>query len=190
MAKKKRTTIADVAKQADVSATTVSHFLNNAPTVSDDIRAKVLETIEELDYRPDVVARSLRQERPPQVFISYSRADWDDYAEPLVRRLEDEDLLIWVDQYAIRGGDDWLDGINLGLERCSVLILCVSPEALNSRYVKMEYRYFLEEEKPVIPVMCRKPAKLPAELRGIQYLPYAQTTRLVRQVKSLLNERE
>ncbi len=177
-----QTTIADVAKRAEVSAITVSRVLSDSKVPKRE-RARVQSAMEALDYRQDFDA----QAAAPQVFLSYSRADWQSYVEPLLRRLESEKLLIWVDQYAIRGGDDWLDGINLGLDKCRLLLLCITPEALNSRYVKMEYRYFIEEDKPVIPVLCKE-AKLPAELRGIQYIPYAETDRLVERVKALLAE--
>ncbi len=64
------------------------------------------------------------------------------------------------------------------------MVLCVSPEALASRYVKMEYRYFVDENKPIIPLICRE-THLPAELRRIQFLPYADLNRLVEHLKKL-----
>jgi DNA-binding LacI/PurR family transcriptional regulator len=50
----------DVAKLAGVSVATVSRVLNNKPNVSPELRSKVLEAVEELNYRRDRVARSLR----------------------------------------------------------------------------------------------------------------------------------
>jgi len=55
-----RTTIADVARHAGVSKTTVSHVLSRRRPVSTTTRARVEEAIRELGYRPDGVARSLR----------------------------------------------------------------------------------------------------------------------------------
>jgi len=54
------TTMKDVAKLAGVSVATVSRVLNNKPNVSPELRSKVLEAVEELNYRRDRVARSLR----------------------------------------------------------------------------------------------------------------------------------
>lgn len=51
--------ITDVAKLAGVSHQTVSRVLNKHPSVSDHTRKKVLEAIQELDYRPNQTARSL-----------------------------------------------------------------------------------------------------------------------------------
>ncbi len=57
-------TIADVAATAGVGAGTVSRVLNNSPRVSADTRSRVLEAIEQLDYRPSPLARGLSRGRP------------------------------------------------------------------------------------------------------------------------------
>ncbi|MFC0270953.1 LacI family DNA-binding transcriptional regulator [Metabacillus herbersteinensis] len=51
--------IEDVAKLAGVSPTTVSRVLNNRGYISDKTRKKVQESMEELNYFPNEVARSL-----------------------------------------------------------------------------------------------------------------------------------
>ena len=55
----KMPTIKDVAKRAGVSVTTVSRVLNNRGYISDATRKKVYTAMEELDYQPNEVARSL-----------------------------------------------------------------------------------------------------------------------------------
>lgn len=56
-------TISKVAERAGVSRTTVSHVLNHADRVSKPLRAKVQVAIEELGYKPNPQARSLRTGR-------------------------------------------------------------------------------------------------------------------------------
>jgi LacI family transcriptional regulator len=56
-------TIADVAALAGVGAGTVSRVLNDSPRVSEATRARVLEAIEVLDYRPNPLARALSRGR-------------------------------------------------------------------------------------------------------------------------------
>lgn len=51
--------IADVARVAGVSKPTVSRVLTGSTPVSDERRRRVLEAIEQLDYRPSGVARAL-----------------------------------------------------------------------------------------------------------------------------------
>jgi LacI family transcriptional regulator len=53
-------TIGDVAERARVSKTTVSHVLSGKRPVGAATRARVERAIEELNYRPNAIARSLR----------------------------------------------------------------------------------------------------------------------------------
>lgn len=58
----KNITILDVAKHAGVSKSTVSQFLNKRyEYMSENTRLKIEQSIHELDYRPNMVARSLSQ---------------------------------------------------------------------------------------------------------------------------------
>jgi len=51
----------EVAEQAQVSVTTVSHVINDTRPVSDELRAKVTAAMDELGYQPNRLARSLRR---------------------------------------------------------------------------------------------------------------------------------
>ena len=60
----KRPTLADVAARAGTSTAVVSYVMNNGPRpVSEGLRAKVVAAVDELNYRPDRVARALRRPR-------------------------------------------------------------------------------------------------------------------------------
>lgn len=52
-------TIHDVAKKAGVSVTTVSRVLNNRGYISEATRSKVYQSMDELGYQPNEIARSL-----------------------------------------------------------------------------------------------------------------------------------
>lgn len=56
-------TIKDVAKEAGVSAATVSRVLNNSGYAHEDTRKSVLEAIQKLNYKPNEVARSLFKQK-------------------------------------------------------------------------------------------------------------------------------
>ncbi|GAA1296894.1 hypothetical protein Psi02_13520 [Planotetraspora silvatica] len=58
-----RPSITRVAELAGVSATTVSHTLNGRRPVAESTRRRVLDAIERLGYRPNVLARGLRTSR-------------------------------------------------------------------------------------------------------------------------------
>ncbi len=53
-------TLADVAKRAGVSPSTVSRVVNQNGYVSEEVAERVRRAVAELDYRPNVVARSFR----------------------------------------------------------------------------------------------------------------------------------
>lgn len=57
------TTLADIARKLGVSKMTVSRAINNHPEVSDETRARILETAQKLNYRPNQYARALTTNR-------------------------------------------------------------------------------------------------------------------------------
>lgn len=52
-------TLKDVAERSGVSVTTVSRMLNNRGYISEKTRKKILKAMEELNYQPNEIARSL-----------------------------------------------------------------------------------------------------------------------------------
>lgn len=62
-------TIKDVAKKAGVSVMTVSRVLNDRPDVSPKTRKRIQKVIEELDYAPSEIARSLSHGRSSTIGV-------------------------------------------------------------------------------------------------------------------------
>ncbi len=54
-------TIKEIAQECNVSVATVSNILNGKANVSEKTRERVLKVIEQRDYQPDHLARSLRK---------------------------------------------------------------------------------------------------------------------------------
>jgi pSer/pThr/pTyr-binding forkhead associated (FHA) protein len=106
------------------------------------------------------------------IFIAYAREDWEDLVAPLTVALQDAGMQIWVDQYLAQGGDDWQTAIEQALHECWLMVLILSPEALDSRYARLAYRYFVNREKPVILLAYKAVENLPTELKGIEALAY------------------
>jgi len=59
----KKITIKEIAKLAEVSSTTVSRVLSGSNYVSKNTRDRVLEIIKKKEYRPSIIAQSLRTNR-------------------------------------------------------------------------------------------------------------------------------
>ncbi|NQT15809.1 MAG: toll/interleukin-1 receptor domain-containing protein [Planctomycetes bacterium] len=112
--------------------------------------------------------------KSPVAFISYSRSDWRGFVSKLVSDLSKKSHTVWLDQDYIVGGDDWMDAVGEALQVCDTLLLVLSPEALASRYVKMEYRYFFRQEKPIIPILRSQIGQMPFELATLHYLDFTQ----------------
>jgi len=56
---KKRSTLADIARIANVSLMTASRAINGKPGLSDELREKIMEIAKDLGYRPNIIARGL-----------------------------------------------------------------------------------------------------------------------------------
>ena len=64
--------IEDVADRAGVSTASVSRVLSGKKNVSDEMRQRVMAAAKELDYQPNLVARSLRSQRSTTVGLIVS----------------------------------------------------------------------------------------------------------------------
>jgi LacI family transcriptional regulator, repressor for deo operon, udp, cdd, tsx, nupC, and nupG len=66
---KKRATIWEVARLAGVSHQTVSRYLKNEGGLRSSTRTKIDKAVAELDYRPNLIARSMRTRRTNRIAI-------------------------------------------------------------------------------------------------------------------------
>lgn len=80
--------IKDVAKEAGVSIATVSRVLNDVDVVNEETKRKVVEAINKLGYRPNIIARSLKTQRTKTVGIVIPDISNQFYPE-IVRGAED-----------------------------------------------------------------------------------------------------
>jgi len=79
---KLKTTIKDIAKEARVSICTVSRVLNNKKYISKNTKKKVFDAVEKLEYRPNVIARSLRTKKTKTIGIIVP-----DISEPYIAKI-------------------------------------------------------------------------------------------------------
>ncbi|WP_432510541.1 LacI family DNA-binding transcriptional regulator [Kineococcus sp. SYSU DK001] len=75
------TTLRDVAEAAGVSIKTVSNVVNDHPHVRPEMRERVKEFIERLDYRPNGIGRQLRQGRTGLVALALPNVTSPYYGE-------------------------------------------------------------------------------------------------------------
>ena len=94
-------TIRDVAKKAKVGIATVSRVLNNSPAVSDETRQRVLNAIDELNYKPNLIARQLSIGKTQTIGVILPYLTLPSYVERLrgIQSVLDEsnyDLILFV----------------------------------------------------------------------------------------------
>jgi len=98
-----------------------------------------------------------------QIFVSYARSD-----EIFARRLVDDLALsganVWLDIRDARPGRYWTRSIEQALGESSMMMVVLSPTALDSVSVAAEWQAYLEAYRPVIPVLAR-PCAPPGPLR-------------------------
>jgi len=81
-----RITLADVAERARVSPTAASLILNGREArLSADVRRRVFEAAEALNYRPNLMARGLRMEKSATIGFVSDRIASTRYAGPMIR---------------------------------------------------------------------------------------------------------
>lgn len=78
----------DIADALNVSITTVSKALNGHPDISESRRKEILEYAEKLNYVPNQVARSFRQQRTKIVGIILSDNS-NPYNARIIRGIEE-----------------------------------------------------------------------------------------------------
>jgi len=118
-------TLRDVAEHAGVSKRTVSNVVNDFHYVSAEMRAKVQAALDELNYKPNLMARGLRQGRTgiitlllPQISVQY----FGELAHEVVERASQLGCTVMIDEtggeperelalldVAARSG--WVDGV-------------------------------------------------------------------------------
>ena len=79
---KKKITIKDVAKKADVSPSTVSRVISDNPNISEQTKDKVKKIMNELNYHPNAIARSLVKQETNTLGLVMSRSTEMAFANP------------------------------------------------------------------------------------------------------------
>ncbi len=130
-------TIKDVANHAGVSIATVSRVMNNADNVGEEYRTAVLKAIEELDYRPNAVAQSLKSRRFKTIGVIVSDFSVS-FFEWIIKDIEQKfcikgHMLLFVNTYDSPELEK--RGIQFMLEKqADIILICSTGE--NEDYLK------------------------------------------------------
>jgi len=108
------------------------------------------------------------------VFVCYSRED-EDFTLKLAANLKKQGIPIWLDQWDILTGSNWIRAIEKALSECTHLLLVLSPSSVESDEIKTEWLTALDEHKVVIPVLYRQ-CGIPIRLLSIPYIDFTSSS--------------
>lgn len=133
----KAVTIDQVARQAGVSKTTISRYLNGKyESISADTRERIREVIEELDYRPNRIARSLKARNSRMIGCVVSDIS-SPFSSIIVKAINSVCVRTGHQLLVVDSGDDPVrerDGIQ-GLLESQVDGLIVNTTGQNDKYL-------------------------------------------------------
>jgi hypothetical protein len=97
------------------------------------------------------------------VYISYAHSD-EAFALELANDLRLTGPRVWVGIQQVQSGDDWTASIEQALSEAQMMVVILSPDAIDTPGVAAEWKTYLELFRPVIPVIAQ-PCNPPEELQ-------------------------
>jgi LacI family transcriptional regulator len=117
-------TIKDIAKLANVSHTTVSRALNNSPLIKEPTKRRILELAEQLNYTPNVNAKSLVMQKSHTIGLFLTSISEGTSPSFLADTIKGVNSVISQDyNLFIRGIDDYEDFSSINKQRFDGIIL-------------------------------------------------------------------
>ena len=143
-----KATIDDVAELAGVSIKTVSRVVNREPNVREQTRARVMEAVEKLSYRPNQAARSLASHHSHLIGLIYD--------DPSAYEIPSSGYVIRMQEGALRACRQ------AGYE------LFIHPCRFRNKDVGKELKALIERVRPDGIVLAAPLSNMPKIVRAIQ----------------------
>ena len=105
-----------------------------------------------------------------KIFLSYASQD-QATAQVLAKKLEAKGHQVWDPERDLVSGSDWASTLMKQMKSAEAMIVLLSPEAVDSRWVSHEIEYALGASRlqdRLIPVLVRPTKKIPWILRELQ----------------------
>lgn len=112
------------------------------------------------------------------VFLSYARSDAQ-IVDKIANDLQKEGFDLWFDRRNLIAGQNWQNQIEKAITEAAFVIVFISQNSLQSKWVQEEYRVAFERQQRaggtrLIPVLLEK-VELPAFLSEIQYADFTES---------------
>ena len=90
-----------------------------------------------------------------RIFVSYSRKD-SAAARKLIDAFKEMKYDVWVDWEDIPPATDWMDQIEIGIEKSDAFIFFISPDSVASEVCNVEVNHAAKYNKRIIPIALRQ----------------------------------
>ena len=110
-----------------------------------------------------------------KVFLSYAELDQGS-AQKLAKQLEAAGHRVWDPERDLLAGSDWASALMKQLKSADAMVVLLSPDSVESRWVSHEIEYALGAERlrdRLIPVLVRPTRKIPWILRELHMVRLA-----------------
>lgn len=153
----------------------VADFLRDLELLEIDDESKILLRAKALDARAGGEVKNRKG-----IFISYSHQD-KEFVDRLVQDLQNSGVSIWVDSAEIKLGDSLIDKISEGIDKMEYLAVVLSPDSVNSSWVKKEVEVAMNQEIrgkkiKVLPLLHRE-CEIPNFLQDKKYADFTEEER-------------
>lgn len=94
---------------------------------------------------------------PQEVFLSHSSRD-SEFVDLIAETMRSHGIPVWYSRTNIIGAQQWHDEIGAALQRCDWFAVVLSPDSIESRWVKRELLYALQQnrfENKIIPILFK-----------------------------------
>ena len=113
---------------------------------------------------------------PEEVFVSHSSRDRR-FVRKLVGELARHDVRTWFSERHIVGSTQWHDEIGRAIDRCDWFLIVLTPNAVDSLWVRRELLAALNENRldgRIVPALKKdcEPKRLSWTLPSIQYIDF------------------
>jgi TIR domain len=113
---------------------------------------------------------------PNEVFLSHSNLD-QPFVTSLAEVLRRHGVPVWHSRTDIVGAQQWIDEIGAAFNRCDWFLVVLSPNSVESMWVKRELSYALSDnryENTIVPILYQPcdPVQLSWALRIFQMVDF------------------
>lgn len=101
-----------------------------------------------------------------RIFVSHSHTD-NEWCRVFVDALAAVGYDVWYDETGLQGADEWVRSLEREIEARDILLLVLTPDAIDSSWVRREIDLAIATHRMVLPIMVR-PTEVTGFLRTIQ----------------------